>query len=1626
MSILTDRMFDFQLRAGDNLDVPVMAVPEVHGTPGTTSYTYCATFRTNVGETTPAAEVTVTTGPATLNGVNYIRLAVDAVPAAALAVRFYKWVVDAFYLLGEIDPDAEVLDDTGQAVQSDALVPVVNTSGRPNWRALLFNTGRPGQRAEMMDLQWICLRGVQDLGDTIHKNGDIIDGLAEQHVTGQQWRFTPGTIYLDGQHVHVDTGTVTLTGTGREVVGLQIVPEVVTHETDPYLRSPDEGVALQYAQWGAHRLVYTIAWVKDVAGQIDIREFLDGEPVTRVFATERTELQKELARRTFDVSGDFVVKNFPAKMRAHATDVTLLNCEISGGGKAYVRGNEVETIAPQLIAIPKGRDVKSRNNSVTEGFSIPGGSALGTGEEPFNVNGLSVKLKVGNGNYHTVNLTGTEETAAEVAGQINNSLNAYPTSGTLVNCIGVIGHLQIRANDGLSLVIAAVASDAYTELGLTTGTYNPTGQRIYGINDRFVRDTSDLSYITEIVEAVTHDGTDHSDPLANANVQDILGAADAEADAYDGKYDYVKLVDFAKTGDEIDFSGYGGAKPNNGATYYVRYRYNRNATKGVRVRVRVTDAPIAKGSEDGQDVLVHGGTAVEVISGNPVVGLAGNASDVIRILRVNDTAGQSQSEYDSYALLKNSTALAHAPSQIDWSAAGAQGVTPGGQPQTAGQYYCTYEFWQHTVEGDFCAPDSYLNDYDEIEYAPDGNTHLRDCIDFRTVNGVWPVAGESARLDYDFYLSRCDKIALQSTGYFQRIAGQPAEIAVPPTTPDGVLAVFQLTIPPYTYAPTDVIVQSLEIQRITQQGLNELKADLDRQKYYNAINLLASKATENPAASDAKGIFTDPLTGQNRTDVMFSKNGITQTAAIDPTHQVIRLPASQDGKSITVDDANSTGIARVGKVIVFDYQPSTFFSQLKASAIRNVNPHQLFGWIGTLGLDPAEDFWTDIETLPDVDVNYDNEMAALAQIQAQNEAARLYGISWGSWNLAWDSSGGWAEQTLGEAGGAAHWMTQSDLAWGDWGGPNAARQRSGSYKSLVPDRKLVDLGDRVVDMSVIPYLRTTKDGGPFYIGLTMDGLLPTTDIGCTIDGVAVDLLPTGSTVAGVATYQNKTTVATNGAGHATARFAVPSGIRVGQKAIKVLSATNPEESYAISTFTSKGFRETHQHQWQGLISTTERDEVVSQTEWHYGDPLAYTFIVESGTRWLSGVKLYVQAKDATLPLTVEIRETFNGSPTRKVLQSKTLYPASINISDDCSAATTFTFENLVGYGPGEYCAVVICNCVTYTVWYAKLGQTDVRTGELIRQNPAGGVLFESANDSYWQGFSDEDLCIEILEANFENNAQVVFDAISGINAGMLVAAVTQLLPQGCNLHWAYKLNNGAEWTPFVPGIDTELAAIATQIQLRADVTGSGGTFQISEDGAGIILLLNEPSADHISNNSIYEDPMRKLTIIAPMAVDGTNGTGTRTVTPYLSVDDGETWVEVKQPTDYVPVAIGDGTFRQYRFETPAEATVTGASETTPITISSASHGFQENAIVEITGVTGNTNANGIYRAVSVTDDTFDLVDPDTGQEIAGNGAYTGSGTFQMAEFTQMRYRFLLETSNQCVSPMIGEVMAFAA
>lgn len=78
--------------------------------------------------------------------------------------------------------------------------------------------------------------------------------------------------------------------------------------------------------------------------------------------------------------------------------------------------------------------------------------------------------------------------------------------------------------------------------------------------------------------------------------------------------------------------------------------------------------------------------------------------------------------------------------------------------------------------------------------------------------------------------------------------------------------------------------------------------------------------------------------------------------------------------------------------------------------------------------------------------------------------------------------------------------------------------------------------------------------------------------------------------------------------------------------------------------------------------------------------------------------------------------------------------------------------------------------------------------------------------------------------------------------------------------------------------------------------------------------------------------------------------------------------------------------RSVRFS-PTTLTVTGATNLSPITITtSANHGLRTGARVTITGVGGNTAANGIWIITYASDTTFTL------NGSTGNGTYTTGGT----------------------------------
>lgn len=181
--------------------------------------------------------------------------------------------------------------------------------------------------------------------------------------------------------------------------------------------------------------------------------------------------------------------------------------------------------------------------------------------------------------------------------------------------------------------------------------------------------------------------------------------------------------------------------------------------------------------------------------------------------------------------------------------------------------------------------------------------------------------------------------------------------------------------------------------------------------------------------------------------------------------------------------------------------------------------------------------------------------------------------------------------------------------------------------------------------------------------------------------------------------------------------------------------------------------------------------------------LAQSFRVTNrpGGCFATKVDLYFSQKDATLPVTISIREMQNGRPTKRVLpfSSVTKFPSStgapssdiathvhsfgivdsdFTTADAANRATTFHFQSPVFLkNEVDYCLVITPagNSKNYKLWVAKLGEFDAGTTNIISKQPSVGTLFLSADGVTYTESQDIDLSFNMYAATFEQEGTLV-------------------------------------------------------------------------------------------------------------------------------------------------------------------------------------------------------------------------------------------------------------------------------
>jgi hypothetical protein len=729
-----------------------------------------------------------------------------------------------------------------------------------------------------------------------------------------------------------------------------------------------------------------------------------------------------------------------------------------------------------------------------------------------------------------------------------------------------------------------------------------------------------------------------------------------------------------------------------------------------------------------------------------------------------------------------------------------------------GRLLVNFDFYSHGT-GDYFDVDSYTgaNDYEAIsEYTSDttGKKYkLRDCLDFRprvadsstiissTSNRFYQTTSSAIATgaslvdivkfnsdittDLEYYLPRIDKIFLDKDGNFKVLKGSSSLSPQIPKSLENAMHLYTLFLNAYTLNEKDLVVQKQDNRRYTMRDIGRLEKRLENVEYYTQLSLLETQA-QSLQIQDAEGFdrfkngfIVDNFTGHGIGDVGNLDYKVSMDMAggymrpMFNSESVQLIEADDDGTAIVAADRTAANYAKTGDLITLPYTETTLIDQSFASKYINVNPFNVFTWAGSITLDPPGDEWKETNRIPDLLINerggFDTMLDTLGNPNL--ESVEIDTV-WNEWQDFWQGTPSETIQRLGgrDSGGGGRRAMVEDVITTTT--QQVSQTRTGIRSSLVPQVVRTSLGDRVLNIAFIPFIRART------ISFTATRLKPNTRVFPFFDNIDITsyVTPTGGSIGG--------SLVSNSNGTLTGTFSIPDPTndnnprwRTGQRIFRLTSSSTNSmtdvETSAEADYIARGSLETVQN----TIVSTREPQLVRQTVTDtrnivrestrtttevigWIDPIAQTFLIDdTGGVFVTSIDLFFQSKDENIPVTMQIREVVNGYPSRTILPfgEVVLNPSSVNISDNATTATKFTFPSPVYLQEKtEYSFCVLSNCDKYNVFVARIGDTQIGSDRTISVQPYAGVLFKSQNGSTWTAEQNEDIKFKINRAEFQN------------------------------------------------------------------------------------------------------------------------------------------------------------------------------------------------------------------------------------------------------------------------------------
>lgn len=201
-----------------------------------------------------------------------------------------------------------------------------------------------------------------------------ISTAANSVGNGYAFGVSEGVIYQKGFFSRVTPQTIIVEKFSqlpdKKVVGFDTAEQIIDSNIDTSLLDNATGTENENAP-GANRLKLTpelIVMTANAAAANDnffvLTEWVEGRPFKQNQSTAYNKINDEMARRTSDESGDYVINRFQVTTRSPANNQNegKTFSVIVDPGTAYIDGYRVDTKANYVVDVAKGNDIELTNN----------------------------------------------------------------------------------------------------------------------------------------------------------------------------------------------------------------------------------------------------------------------------------------------------------------------------------------------------------------------------------------------------------------------------------------------------------------------------------------------------------------------------------------------------------------------------------------------------------------------------------------------------------------------------------------------------------------------------------------------------------------------------------------------------------------------------------------------------------------------------------------------------------------------------------------------------------------------------------------------------------------------------------------------------------------------------------------------------------------------------------------------------------------------------------------------------------------------------------------------------------------------------------------------------------------